>query len=259
MVAARHVTIASWQQLYASELQGVWAQWVVPALFLVFLGTRGQAAGGMAPRAAPFVRAYAVVFALETMLDPFAGGPLLRWLGLAGGGAQTAVMVLFVLVGDFRVFLLASVLGAPAGDGRLRVRDVAAACGWTLVVPIVAVAGEAAVRATVVAPPEQAIWIVYEIAFVVMALVWRHAIVPARVPPERVAVRAYLQALWGYVAIYYALWAAADLLIVAGLDAGWALRLVPNQLYYAWYVPFVYWRFFSSLYAATSSSTHASR
>jgi len=57
----------------------------------------------------------------------------------------------------------------------------------------------------------------------------------------------------------YALWAAADLLIVAGFDAGWAVRLVPNQLYYAWYVPFVYWRFFSSRYAATSSSTHASR
>ena len=251
------MTVASWQSLYATELQGVWVQWAVPALFLAFLATRERPAGGIAPRAARFVRAYAIVFALETMLDPFAGGPLLRWLGLTG--AQTAVMVLFVLLGDFRVFLLAFVLAARAGDGRLRVREVAAACGWTLVVPVIAVAGEAAVRAAMIAPPEQSIWIVYEIAFVAMALVWRQVIVPARVPPERAPMRAYLRAIWGYAAVYYALWATADLLIVAGLDAGWALRLVPNQLYYGWYVPFVYWRFFSSRYAPTSRSTQASR
>ncbi|HWP65744.1 MAG TPA: hypothetical protein VNO26_07520 [Candidatus Limnocylindria bacterium] len=248
---------AGWRELYASELQGVWAQWLVPALFLVWIASRGRAAGGVAPPAARFVRAYAIVFALETMLDPFAGGPLLRWLGLAGGRAQTAVMVFFVLLGDFRVFLLASVLAGGASCPSAR--HVAAALGWTLVVPLVAVGGEALVRAAVDAPPEQSIWIVYELAFFALALVWRTAIVPARVAAERAAVRAYLRALWGYVAAYYALWAAADLLIVAGLDAGWALRMVPNQLYYAWYVPFVYWRFFSPRYAATSSSTQAVR
>jgi hypothetical protein len=253
------VTAATWQQLYASELQAVWAQWLVPALFLAFVGRRELPAGGVAPRAARFVRAYAIVFALETMLDPFAGGPLLRWLGLEGGAAPTNVMVFFVLLGDFRVFLLALVLAAPALDGRLRAREVSAACGWTLIVPIIAIAGEAIVRATIESPPAQSIWIVYESAFMVMALVWRQVIVPARVPPERDGVRAYLRAVWGYVAIYYALWASADLLIIAGLDAGWALRLVPNQLYYAWYVPFIYWRFFSPRYAATSSSTHAAR
>jgi hypothetical protein len=253
------VTAASWQALYASDAQAVWAQWLVPALFLGFLAPRGPAVGGVAPGAARFMRAYAIVFALETMLDPFAGGPLVRWAGLAGGGVQTAVMVLFVLLGDFRVFLLAMVLAAPAADGRLGAREVGEACAWTLIVPIVAIVGEAIVRTMVVVPPEQSIWIVYEIAFVVMALAWRHAIVSARVPAERAGVRAYLHAVWGYVAVYYALWAIADLLIVGGFDVGWALRLVPNQLYYAWYLPFVYWRFFASRYAATNSSTHASR
>jgi hypothetical protein len=38
----------------------------------------------------------------------------------------------------------------------------------------------------------------------------------------------------------------ADLLIVVGgLDLGWAIRIVPNQLYYSFWVPFAYWRFFS--------------
>ena len=64
----------------------------------------------------------------------------------------------------------------------------------------------------------------------------------------------------GYVAVYYALWATADLLILGtGRDVAWALRIVPNQLYYAWYLPFVYWRFFARRYSATSTSTHASR
>jgi hypothetical protein len=49
-----------------------------------------------------------------------------------------------------------------------------------------------------------------------------------------------------YVAVYYALWALADVLILVGrLDAGWGLRVIPNQLYYALYLPFVYFRFFS--------------
>ena len=253
------MTVTTWQQLYATELQGVWAQWLVPAVFLVFLAARGQAAGGIAPSAARFVFAYSIVFALETMVDPFAGGPLLRWLGVAAGNTQTAVMVLFVLLGDFRVFLLALVLGAQDGGGRLREREVITACGWTLLVPLVAVAGEAAVRAVMANPPEQSIWIVYETAFVAMALVWRQVIVPARVRSGDAALRAYLQTVWLYVAVYYALWALADVVIVAGMDGGWALRLVPNQLYYAWYVPFIYWRFFSPRYAATSSSAHAVR
>ena len=50
-----------------------------------------------------------------------------------------------------------------------------------------------------------------------------------------------------FTAAYYALWLAADVLIVvAGLDLGWALRMVPNQLYYAFWTPFVYFRFFSA-------------
>ena len=31
----------------------------------------------------------------------------------------------------------------------------------------------------------------------------------------------------------------------AELDLGWGVRIVPNQLYYALWVPFAYWRFFS--------------
>jgi hypothetical protein len=70
----------------------------------------------------------------------------------------------------------------------------------------------------------------------------------------------YLRALLRYVELYYALWATADLLIVSRvLDWGWALRVIPNQLYYAFWVPFAYLSFFSPRYAATTGAAHASR
>ena len=82
----------------------------------------------------------------------------------------------------------------------------------------------------------------------------RQAIVSAQAP-----IGAYLGDVLRYVALYYALWATADVLIMAGQDVGWALRMVPNQLYYAFYLPVVYALFFSSWYVETSSSAQASR
>jgi hypothetical protein len=252
----------SWRQLYQSDLQGVWAVWIVPALFLLYLGRTWHRPGpSVEPRAAGFMRAYALVFAVETMLDPFAGGPLLRWLGLADGALATSVMVAFVLLGDFRVFLLVLFLAAP--ETRVLRRVASEAALWTLVVPVVAVAGEAVLRALAGDLPSQSIWLVYELAFLAMALVLRGVVVPARmarIAPQRSRLRAYLGAVTAYVAVYYALWAVADVLImVGGFDAGWALRIVPNQLYYAFYVPLVYGLFFSRRYASTSTATQASR
>ena len=55
---------------------------------------------------------------------------------------------------------------------------------------------------------------------------------------------AFVRSTLGLVGAYYGLWAAADVLILCGVDAGWLVRLVPNQLYYGLFVPFVWWRFF---------------
>lgn len=249
----------SWQEFYQSDLQGVWALWVVPAIFLLHLGsTWRRPAVCVEPHAAGFMRAYALIFAVETMLDPFAGGPLLRSLGLADGVLPTIVMVSFVLLGDFRVFLLVLFLATPEARGLRRVAREAAL--WTLVVPLVAVSVEAGLRTLADDLPSQSIWLVYELAFLAMALVLREVVVPARVAAERAGMRAYLRAVTAYVAVYYALWAAADVLImVGGLDAGWALRVLPNQLYYAFYVPLAYGLFFSRRYASTRIATQAAR
>ena len=98
----------------------------------------------------------------------------------------------------------------------------------------------------------QILWMLYEFGFFALCIYLARIWVPERVAndPARVA---FLRSVLGYSAAYYALWWVADFIIVfAELDLGWAIRIVPNQLYYALWVPFVYWRFFSASAAKAS-------
>ena len=260
--------MATWQAIYASDLQGVYALWIVPLAFLAYLALAPRSRPSLvAPGASPAMRIYALVFALETMLDPLAGGPLARGLGVADGWGGTAIAFLFVLLGDFRVLVLVFYLtaaGARRSTGRpadLPLGRIAArAARWTLVVPLAAGLAYGGARLLAGDLPSQWLWLCYEVAFAALALGLAHRLVPAEVPPAQARIVAYLRDVLHYVALYYALWAAADVLIVVGgLDAGWALRMVPNQLYYGLYVPVAYALFFADRYAASSSSTQAAR
>ncbi|HSP98995.1 MAG TPA: hypothetical protein VL049_17370 [Candidatus Dormibacteraeota bacterium] len=237
---------ATWSAFYATELQACWALLPVPALYLVWrvLAGRPRAAGAL-PAAAAFIDGYAVAFALETMLDPLATGPLLRALGVADGAAGTAVMIVFVLLGDFRVYLLLFALLAVA-EGRSWRAALPTAAAWTLLVPLTAYPLSTAVRAARPAADPNTIWLLYESLFALVALALRARLVPRRVPGDQPALRAFLREALAYAALYYGLWGGADALIqLGGLDVGWLLRVVPNQLYYAFWIPFVVVRFFA--------------
>ncbi len=238
-----------WSAFYHSDLQSPWLLLVLPALFLLYRAATGRRRGGVLPAAAPFVDAYALLFALQTMLDPIATGPLLRALGLADASGGTAVMLFFVLLGDLRVYLLVFALLAIAA-GRRWTSALPTAAAWTLAAPLIAYPLNAALhlaalRAAAPSLDANSIWLVYELVFVALALAMRARLVPARTPTDAPRLHAYLRAVLAYVAVYYGLWASADLLIqFAGVDLGWLLRVVPNQLYYSAWVPFVFWRFF---------------
>ena len=236
---------SSWRDFYQSDLQGVYALVVAPALFLLYRFARGRPPRALLPAAAPFVDGYAIAFALQTIIDPIATGPLVRALGVADRAGGTAVLLLFVLLGDFRVYLLVFGLFSVASR-RQWSAGIGPAAAWTLVVPLAAYAADAALRAAVSGLHPDSIWLVYELLFTGVALVLRARLVPARVPSAEPALRAYLRAALLYAAVYYALWALADALIqVGGIDAGWLLRVLPNQLYYAFWVPAVFFAFFS--------------
>lgn len=225
---------------YASDLQATYSLWVVPILFLAYLLSSGRRrADASEDPAARFVWTYALVFVCETILDSFATGPLSRWLGIYGTPFGTAVLLAFVLLGDFRVLLLVFRLARP------RARWIVQAALWTFVVPIFAWVANTDLHSRWPDLPEQTIWLVYELGFLTLALVFRSALVPrwtSAAAPERMP---FLRAVLAYVAVYYGLWATADVLIMGlGLDLGWGLRVIPNQLYYSFYLPFVFWRFF---------------
>jgi hypothetical protein len=80
-----------------------------------------------------------------------------------------------------------------------------------------------------------------------LAVFFATRVVPRRVGIERGPVRRYAVAVMAFVVVYYVLWVASDALVASGVDAGWALRVVPNVLYYGVLVPFAYWRFFGRL------------
>ncbi|MBX3027402.1 hypothetical protein KF840_21085 [bacterium] len=235
----------AWSAVYATDLQGCWALLPIPALYLAWraFGWRPRGAGAL-PAAAPFVDGYAVAFAIETLIDPLLTGPLLRSFGFAGTPLATAVMVLFVLLGDFRVYLLVLSLVAIA-SGRSWRAAVPAAVAWTLLVPLVAYPLALGIRAVRPGADPNTIWLVYETVFFVVALALSRAL-PRRAAAAPAALRAVVAEVLRYVALYYGLWATADALIqLGGLDVGWLLRILPNQLYYAFWIPFVVWRFFA--------------
>lgn len=229
-----------WRAFYESDLQGLWALLAAPALWLAWRLLRGRpATHGVHPPARGFVDAFALVFAVQTLLDPIATGPLARALG---GGAPTALGLLFVLLGDFRVFLLVAYLaggrcafGPALGEAAL----------LTPVVPVAAFAAERVLSAALGPLPGQALWLVHETLFLGMVAFLRRRVVDARGSSAPPALQAYLRAVTGYVAAYYGLWALSDALLLAGVEGAWALRAAPNQLYYAFFVPFVWARFFA--------------
>lgn len=241
----------SWQAFYESNAQSLYAVVVPPLAFLGYLALRGRSARpGLSANHASFVRRYCVAFALLTMLDPLTTGPIVRALGGSGTKIELVLSCFFVLLGDFRVFWLLFRLSGPRSAGAA----VLEAAGWTLVVPAAALSLRAALNAAFPNLPENTIWLVYELCFTLVALALRSKLLPARMAGASPPLRSFVQAVAGYSALYYALWAISDaLILVFGLDAGWALRAVPNQLYYAWYVPLVWLGFFSPAFRGMRS------
>jgi hypothetical protein len=224
----------SWRAFYQSDLQSVWSLLPVPAAFLVYLliSARARAAGEASPGAC-FLRGWAILFAIETMLDPLVGGPVMRSLG-APSGVATAVVLFFVLLGDFRVYWL--VFALALRDVR---RGAWLAAAATPVVALLAYASDGLWDHLAPDSSGQRLWLIHELLFTGVAIWLATRWLPARVQdPVRLS---FLRRVCGYVILYYALWAACDTLWMAtSLDVAWLLRAIPNQLYYAFFIPFVW-------------------
>ena len=167
------------------------------------------------------------------MLDPIATGPVARALGSHAIGQVLGT--LFVVLGDFRVYWLVLRFRAPEQTSK---RAALEALGVSAIAPLLA--GLVALLAV----PSQAMWLTHEAVSLGLAFALARFALPSELSHARHA--AFVRGVLGGMAAYYGLWAAADVLILCGVDAGWPVRLVPNQLYYGFFVPFVWWRFFGA-------------
>ena len=248
--------VLPWHAAYLDPLQNLYSLLLAPLAFLAWrAAVPTNADSARVPEAARFVSRATLAFAVLTMVDPICTGPIAHLDALSGTFAPTAIMFFFVLLGDFRVLLIAIGVARP---GRPFRQNLGWAAGTTWIVPILGGGSYFALDAVVPDLHPQMLWMLYEGAFVILCIALSRSWLPHALANEPLADEKarFLRAILGYSAAYYTLWLTADVLIVVGdLDLGWAVRMVPNQLYYAFWVPFVYGRFFS----ADASGANASR
>jgi hypothetical protein len=181
-------------------------------------------------RRVPFIIGYSVLFGWLILLDAWANGAL----SPIPQDARRPFEILFVVVGDWRYFLLLEHYGGNGLTLRGLVRSIALASvtplltlGYILTQP-----GELNMRL---------VFLVYEVIFFLLALVVLFAVLP-RWQKAGKENHSFLKALTCFELLQYGLWATADVLLVGGQSWAMTMRLTANLFYYSLFVPFVWWR-----------------
>ncbi len=169
------------------------------------------------------VRRYAFALTALSLTDAWLTTNVVWGIGVLTGAAASLVPLFFVLAGDFRYLVLLGV-ARPGGELTWSARAVAVALGLTFVVPVLS-------QGILALLPEESsgprvLFFTYEILFFTLT-----TLLLAFHPAHREA--PWLRRVSRFVLLYYGLWATADaILLSTGSDLGFALRVVPNVLYY---------------------------
>ncbi len=86
-------------------------------------------------------------------------------------------------------------------------------------------------------------YLVWELGFIALVAALFPFVFSRRLAQVPAPIRRWLFEVTRFELVTYALWALADIAIFAGaVQAGFALRIVPNVLYYGLFLPFVAFR-----------------
>jgi hypothetical protein len=143
----------------------------------------------------------------------------------------TALSVVFIILGDLRYFLLAERVSRP-GD-RLA-RTLVFSVPMSLVLPVTT---GIMTRTIPLLSQTRVLYAVYELTMVAVVLGLDFFRFGRREVPDDT--RRWVHEVSLLFALLYFGWGACDVLILAGIDAGHLLRVVPNLLYYGAFLPFV--------------------
>lgn len=215
-----------WQHLYESPVNQPLSGWLLTALTIVWLWRKPAGA----------LRRILLFFAVLLCLDGWLTG---AWSPLrATSSLAQPLGILFVILGDWRFFLLTEKFNPRTRKPWLL------SLGFALIVPVV----QGAVTALLpqAFPTPRHVFMAYELAFLALAVFWRARVLLDRLRTAPEPTRRWLLALAHFEIAQYALWPLADMMILAGTDsgrdAGYALRLVPNIMYYGLFLVFAAWR-----------------
>lgn len=209
---------------YDSALQHPVLLWLAAGSALVFCLLRPGLAVGL--------RRYCAALAILSLFDAWLTAHHVLGLGALPESLRSAVPFGFVLAGDAR-FLLLLAAATPRGELRLSPRAVAQALLLSLVVPCFTQVALGGLPESLAGP--RVMYLIYEVAFVGLTLGLLRWHPQTRAAP-------WLRGVCRFVILYYSLWALADSLILfSGLDAGFALRVVPNLLYYGGLIAAIAW------------------
>lgn len=183
-------------------------------------------------RRLPFLYGYLVVFLVVILADATVTGSLSPVP--AGTGVYTALSVVFIVLGDLRYFLLAERVTRPSEPLS---RSLLFSVPMSLVVPVVT---GVMTRTIPLMADTRVLYAAYELSMVVIVLALDRFRFGARAVDP--ALRRWVHEVSLLFAVLYLGWGACDLLILAGVELAHLLRIVPNVLYYAAFLPFVYAR-----------------
>lgn len=155
------------------------------------------------------------------------------WSPVAGWPTGfTAATVVFVILGDVRYLVLVQDPTRSSPAWRLHmVRALLLSASFSLLAYLVSHALPPMLQSS------RSLFLTFEIGFIALLLVLRRFLPAARDPAARRAQRL----LTGFEFLQYGLWVVADLWILyagAAADQGYALRLLPNAMYYAGFAAF---------------------
>ena len=226
------MSFATW---YESAWQHPGLAWLgcVPILFWAAARARPHAARAGQDSPAPISsRRWIVLATLQVLivLDALCTGVLSPIS--APSALATASSVAFVILGDARFFFL---LADPRLSRRGLWSRLLGAVAASTAVSAAAYAAHQALPALL--PTRRHLFLTYEILMYLITWI----LLAATRPVGRAAVATCRRRLLRFVSLQYGLWVLADVVILSAQpwsDLGFALRTVPNALYYVAFVPF---------------------
>ena len=228
-----------WESLYQSAWHHPGAALVMAAIMAVVLLRR-----------LPFLLAFTLGALLITCADAAVTGGLSK-MGAESWAVFPILSFFFVLFGDWRLWLLTEHVRAQGvsaqsmgvhGPPR---RSTIAASVWArslamALTPSLVVFGLGrAFPAPFEAP--RVMYLIYELTFIVLAMTYGVLILaPQLIRRVDPSTRSWALGAVALQSAGYLGWASADLLILAGQDWGHGLRVLPNVVYYAVFIPWVW-------------------